>query len=304
MLERHELEVLLTLAEELHFGRTAERVGITSSRVSQTVKKLERMIGAPLFERTSRQVRLTAIGRRLADDLAPLAAGMDDAVRRAIDAGRGITGEIRVGFLSAIAGQLLLKAIAEFSRRHPDCEVHIHEAQGHDAVTRLRDGDIDVLFTDLLIASEPDVVAGPVLLSERRMLAVAAGHPLAGQRQVSVEALADQPVIGVPADMPEAFQRDRNPTSTPSGLPVRRGPRAASFSETLTLVAAGRGVFQVGENVARLYPRPDIAYLPFSDALPIRWGPMWLNTNATQRVREFVQAARTACGADTTAVAT
>ncbi|WP_067966361.1 LysR family transcriptional regulator [Nocardiopsis trehalosi] len=294
MLERHELEVLLTLAEELHFGRTAERVGVTSSRVSQTVKKLERMIGAPLFERTSRQVRMTAIGRRLAEDLAPLAAGMNDAVRRAIDAGRGITGELRVGFLSAVAGQLLLKAVAEFSRRNPDCEVHIHEAQGHDAVTRLRAGDIDVLITDILIADQPDVVAGPVLLSESRLLAVAAGDPLAGQRRVSVEALADHPVIGVPADMPKAFQQDRNPPSTPSGVPVPRGPRAASFSETITLVAAGRGVFPVGENVARLYPRPDIAYLPFTDAPPIRWGPMWLSTNTTRRVREFVHAAEAA----------
>ncbi|MFG2077178.1 LysR family transcriptional regulator [Nonomuraea maritima] len=286
--------MLLTLAEELHFGRTAERVGVTSSRVSQTVKKLERMIGAPLFERTSRQVRLTAIGRRLADDLAPLAAAMNDAVGRAIDAGRGVTGELRVGFLSAAAGQLLLTAVARFSRRHPDCEVHIHEVQGHDAVTRLLDGDIDVLFTDLLIAAQPDVVAGPVLLSEPRMLAVAAGHPLARERQVSVEALADHPVIGVPADMPEAFQRDRNPAATPSGAPIPRGPRAASFSETLTLVAAGRGVFPVGENVVRLYPRPDITYLPFCDAPPIHWGPMWLRTNTTRRVREFVQAAQAA----------
>lgn len=291
MLERHELEVLLTLAEELHFGRTAERVGITSSRVSQTVKKLERMIGAPLFERTSRQVRLTAIGRQLADDLAPLAAEMNDAVRRAIHAGRGITGELRVGFLSAIAGQLLLKAVAQFSQRHPDCEVHIHETQGHDAVTRLRDGSIDVLITDILIATQPDVVAGPILLSESRMLAVAATNPLAGQQEISVEALADHPVIGVPAAMPEAFQQDRNPPFTPSGVPIPHGPRAASFSETLTLVAAGRGVFPVGENVARLYPRPDITYLPFTDAPPIRWGPMWLSTNTTQRVREFVQAA-------------
>ncbi|MBE1604428.1 LysR family transcriptional regulator [Actinopolymorpha pittospori] len=291
MLERHEVEVFLTLAQELHFGRTAERVGVTTGRVSQTVKKLERMIDAPLFERTSRQVRLTAIGRQLADDLAPLVAGMNDAVRRAIDAGRGITGDLRVGFLSAIAGQLLLKAVALFGQRHPDCEVHIHETQGYDAIARLRGGDVDVLITDLLIASQPDVVAGPVLLSEPRMLAVAAGHPLAGENAVSAEELADHPVVLVPAGMPDAFKLDRNPTHTPAGAPVTHGPRAASFTETLTLVAAGRGVFPVGANVARLYPRPDIAYLPFTDAEPIRWGPMWLKTNTTHRVREFAQAA-------------
>jgi hypothetical protein len=115
---------------------------------------------------------------------------------------------------------------------------------------------------------------------------------------VSVEEMAEHPVILVPADMPDAFQLDRNPTHTPSGAPVPRGPRTAGFTETLILVVADRGVFPVGDNVARLYPRPDIAYLPFTDAPPLRWGPMWLTTNTINRVREFVQAARDACHTD------
>ncbi|WP_405608055.1 LysR family transcriptional regulator [Streptomyces sp. NBC_01511] len=298
MLEKHEVEVFLALSGELHFGRTAEQLGITTGRVSQTVKKLERMIGAPLFERTSRRVDLTPIGRRLADDLEPLVAGMNDAVRRAVDAGRGITGDLHVGFLSSVAGQLLLRSIALFGERYPDCEVHIHEAQGHDAVTRLRGGEIDVLITDVLIASQPDVAAGPVLLSEPRLLAVASTHPLAGHPSVSQEELAHHPVILVPSDMPDAFRDDRNPAQTPSGATIPRGPRAASFTETLTLVAAQRGVFPVGENVARLYPRSDIAYLPFSDAPPVRWAPMWLRSNTTHRVQEFVRAAHDACITD------
>ncbi|MEV4567688.1 LysR family transcriptional regulator [Nonomuraea sp. NPDC049419] len=291
MLERHEVEVFLTLTEELHFGRTGERLRISTGSVSQTIKKLERMIGAPLFERTSRKVRLTAIGRRLADDLAPLAAGMQQAVQRAIDAGRGVTGDLHVGFLSAIAGQLLLKAVAAFSARHPDCEVHFRETQVHDALTRLLSGNIDILITDLLFATHPDLVAGPVLLSEPRMLAVAAGHPLARHDTLSLEALADQLVIRMPADTPEAFQDARTPAHTPAGKPVPQGPRADSFAETLTLVAAGRGVFPVGEHVVRFYPRPDIAYVPLHDAPPIQWGAMWLKSNATQRVRAFAQAA-------------
>lgn len=295
MLERYEVQVFLMLAETLHFGRTAERLGITTGRVSQTIKKLERLVGALLFERTSRQVHLTPIGRQLADDLTPLVAGMDGAVRRAIDAGRGITGDLHVGFLSAIAGQLLLKAVGLFATRHPDCEVHIRETQGHDAVSRLRSGDIDVLFTDLLIASPPDLVAGPVLLAEARLLAVPTDHALASCASVSEEVLADHPVIQVPLGMPEEFQADRNPGQTPGGKPVSRGPRAASFTETLTLVAAGRGVFPVGENVVRFYPRPDITYIPLQDAPLIRWGPMWLTTNTTGRVRSFVEAARDAC---------
>ena len=129
MLERYEVETFLTLAEELHFGRTAERLRVTTGRVSHVVKKLERRIGAPLFARTSRVVRLTPIGRQLADDLAPLVAGMDEAVRRAVDAGRGVTGTLRVAFLGEWTAPVLLRAVALFSERHPDCEVEVHEAQ-------------------------------------------------------------------------------------------------------------------------------------------------------------------------------
>ncbi|MBQ1012172.1 LysR family transcriptional regulator, partial [Micromonospora sp. M51] len=88
MLERYEVETFLTLAKELHFGRTAERLTVSTGRVSHIVKKLERRIGAPLFARTSRVVQLTPIGRQLAEELAPLVAGMDEAVRRATDAAR------------------------------------------------------------------------------------------------------------------------------------------------------------------------------------------------------------------------
>ena len=68
-MELRDIEIFLTLAEELHFGRTAERLHVTPARVSQAIKKQERTIGATLFERTSRVVRLTPIGEQLRDDL-------------------------------------------------------------------------------------------------------------------------------------------------------------------------------------------------------------------------------------------
>ncbi|MGN9803179.1 LysR family transcriptional regulator [Micromonospora sp. L32] len=288
MLERHEVETFLTLAEELHFGRTAERLRVTTGRISHVVKKLERRIGAPLFERTSRVVRLTPIGHRLADDLRPLVAGMEDAVRRAVEAGRGVTGELRVAFLGEWTAPVLLRAVNLFRERHPDCEVHVHEAQLANSRSSLVDGSIDVL-----IAAYPfdGMANGPALLSEGRVLAVATGHPLAGAESVSLEVLADHPVVQYPAVTSAEFKRDRTPDRTPSGRPVPRGPVGNTFSEMLSLVAMGRGVLPVGEHTRRYYPRPDVAYVPIHDAPPIRRGPVWLETNTTERVREFVRAA-------------
>ncbi|MFD7815042.1 LysR family transcriptional regulator [Streptomyces sp. NPDC059785] len=283
-----EIETFLTLAEELHFGRTAERLRVTTGRVSQVIRKLERRIGGPLFERTSRTVRLTAIGQRLADDLAPLVAGIEEALRRAADASRGVTGELRVAFLGEWTAPPLLKAVALFGERHPDCRVDVREVQLSNSRTSLLDGSVDVL-----VASYPfdGMACGPVLLRETRVLAVAAGHPLAGEESVSVEVLADHPVVQYPEVTSAAFKQDRTPDRTPSGRPVPKGPSGRSFSEMLTLVAMGRGVLPVGEHSRRYYPRPDISYVPLYDAPPIERGPVWREGNTTERVREFVRAA-------------
>lgn len=288
VLNHPEIETFLVLAEELHFGRTAERLRVTTGRVSQLTKKLERRVGAPLFERTSRVVRLTAIGRQLADDLRPLVAEMDQAVRRAIAAGRGISGQLRVAFLGEWTAPVLLRAVSLFNRRHPDCEVVVTEVQLSNSRASLLDGSVD-----LLIASFPfdGMANGPALLHERRMLAVAADHPLAGQASVSLEVLADHPVVQYPAVTSAAFKRDRTPERTPAGRPVPKGPSGNTFSELLTLVALGKGVLPVGEHTQRYYPRPDLAYVPIHDAPPIERGLVWLETNTTARIREFVRAA-------------
>ncbi|MER5974752.1 LysR family transcriptional regulator [Streptomyces sp. NPDC002055] len=294
MLERVEAEAFLTLAEELHFGRTAERLCVTTGRVSQVIKRLERRVGALLFERTSRTVRLTAIGRQLADDLAPLVAGIDEALRRAADAGRGVTGELRVAFLGEGAAPLLRKAAALFGERHPDCRVDIREVQLTTSRASLLDGSVDVL-----IASYPfdGMACGPALLTERRVLAVAAGHPLAAEESVSLDVLADHPVVQYPEAASAAFKRDRTPDRTPSGRLVPKGPTGGSFSEMLTLVALGRGVLPVGEHARHYYPRPDVAYVLLHDAPPIERGLVWPAGNTTERIRAFVRAASDTAGA-------
>ncbi|MFE4357567.1 LysR family transcriptional regulator [Kitasatospora sp. NPDC056800] len=288
MLERLEIEVVLALAEEQHFGRTAERLHLTTGRVSQVVRKLERRIGAQLFDRTSRSVRLTAVGRQLAEDLVPVAAATEAALRRAEDAARGVTGELRVAFLGEWTAPVLLKAAALFGERYPDCRVDVREVQLSNSRSSLEDGSVDVL-----IASYPfdGMARGPVLLTERRVLAVAAGHPLAAERSVSVEVLADHPVVQYPAVTSAGFKRDRTPDRTPSGRPVPKGPSGGTFSELLSLVAMGRGVLPVGEHSRHYYPRPDVAYVPIHDAPPIERGPVWLESNTTARVRAFVRAA-------------
>ncbi|MEV5603539.1 LysR family transcriptional regulator [Streptomyces sp. NPDC052299] len=285
--ERHEIEAFLTLAEELHFGRTAERLLVSRSHVTQTIQKLERRIGAQLFERTSRRVTLTAIGRRLRADVAPGWERIQAGVGRAIASAKGVTGVLRVGFAGAAAGQAAADAVAAFHALHPDCQVKLHELQMNDFLERLRADAVDVAIGCFPVR-EPDLASGPVLFTEARMLAVSSGHPFAGRTSVSLEDLARDRLLQPPVSLPGYWRSDHAPVATPSGRPVPAGPATETVQEALAMVGAGAGMLVVGAQATRYYARPGVVYLPIRDAPPFEWGPVW--RTETARVRAFTAA--------------
>ncbi|WP_344862064.1 LysR family transcriptional regulator, partial [Planomonospora alba] len=127
-MELRDIEIFLTLAEELHFGRTAERLHVTPARVSQAVKKQERRIGAALFERSNRAVALTPIGRQLFEDLRPMYRGLHESLERAMRAAGGKTEVLRLGMLSSNV-QDFRPLLDGFHARHPACEAQNRLAQ-------------------------------------------------------------------------------------------------------------------------------------------------------------------------------
>lgn len=290
MMERHELEAFLTLAEELHFGRTAERLHVSTARISQTIAKLERRVGVSLFNRTSRRVELSLVGQQLYEEISPAWSQITAAFERAVDAGLGLTGLLRVAFSEPAAGQLLVGVTQAFRSRYPDCEVQIREAQLPEVLPWLRGGAADIALTCHPMQVE-DMVMGPVLVREARMLAVPAGHPFARRTTVSVEDLARVTVLQLPETLPDSVRDHLAPRRTPGGKPLALGPTAMTFNEMLTLVGAGEGVCAVGAHARRYFARPDIAYVPFADAAPMTWGLVWPATGATARVRAFSEAA-------------
>ncbi|MEU9042883.1 MULTISPECIES: LysR substrate-binding domain-containing protein [unclassified Kitasatospora] len=284
MIERYEVESFLTLAEELHFGRTAERLRVSTARVSQTIRKLERRVGAALFERTSRRVELTPLGRRLADDLGPAWAAVGAALQGAVDAGRGLSGSLRVAYVGAAAGQLLIGVAELFRERAPDCEVHLREARMTETIRWLRGGDVDLCLGPFPV-HEPGIGCGPVLVREARMLAVPVGHRFDRPGGVSVGDLAQEPVVRL---LPDAVAV---PPQRPDRAPAAPGPVAETVQEALMFVGAGQGVLPVGAHARRYYPRPDVAYVPLDGAPPLEWGLIWPDGHATARVRAFAEAA-------------
>jgi DNA-binding transcriptional LysR family regulator len=275
MLERHEIEAFVTLAEELHFGRTAERLHVSTARVSQAIKRMELRVGVPLFERTSRRVELTDAGRALLDEVGPAWQRITAAVERAGAA------PLEVAFVGAAGGQLLAGAAGLL-----DAEVRIREAQLGDVLPWLRDRTVDIVLSVLPVQAR-GLVSGPVLVSEPRMLAVPAGHALARRDAVSVADLRRVELLRLPETVPRSLRAEL----IPDGQPLAAGPPAATLNELLMLVGAGAGVFPVGAQTRRYYARPDVSYVAFSDAPPLRWGLVWRTDRADARVRAFARAA-------------
>jgi DNA-binding transcriptional LysR family regulator len=287
--ELRDIEIFLTLAEELHFGRTAERLHVTPARVSQAIKKQERVIGAELFERTSRVVRLTPIGEQLRGELEVGYRQIHQAIGGAAATVRGISGTVRVGFSAPWCGDLIVRAAEVFRDRYPACSVQTVERMLTDRFGPLRSGELDLQLTELP-ADEPDIVNGPILFRERRGLQVPAGHPLAGRSSVTLEDYGDCEVIAI-GNVPEYFLDFHAPRRTPTGRPIRRTSRAAfSFQEVQSLIAAGRGVQPISARAAAYHGRPDTAIVPFDDAPPVEYGLTWLAAADTTKIQAFVRA--------------
>ncbi|MFJ5551824.1 LysR family transcriptional regulator [Streptomyces sp. NPDC093225] len=291
MLERHEMDGFLVLAEELHFGRAAERLMVSRAHVSQTIKKLERRIGGPLFVRTSRRVALTPLGEQLRADLAPHHLGIAEAVRRAVATAQGTTGTLRIGFVGALWGQLLVLAADSFRAMHPDCEVRLQEYSFGVAQEPVRSGELDLMNASFPVL-ETDLVTGPPVVREPRVLAISADHPLAARSTLTLADLAGVTMIQTPT-MPTYWSRSR--TLREGGPddgepePPRVGAQASSLQEGLALIAAGKGAYPVGAQVVRFYQRPDLAYVPITDAPPLDWGLVWKRGHETPLLREFTR---------------
>ncbi|MFF8289526.1 LysR family transcriptional regulator [Streptomyces sp. NPDC016309] len=271
-MELRDIEIFLVLAEELHFGRSAERLLVSQARVSQAIRKQERRIGAALFERTSRTVRLTSVGRQLRDDLQPVYAGLHESLERARLAARGVTGRIRVGMLpfNIVDMHHYWKT---FRSRYPQWELEIRQLPYVDPFGRLRDDDMDVLVTWLPV-EEPDLTVGPVLCENSRILAVAADHELAQRTSVRLEMFADFQHAVAPV-MPDYWEDSYLPFHTFQGRPIERGRPVTNAEELINQVGMGEIIHCFPSHVTRHWGMPNVRWIPVTDLSALSYALVW-----------------------------
>ena len=236
--ELRELRVFLALADELHFGRTAERLQISQPGVSAAIRSLEGHLGVRLFDRTSRRVTLTPAGQELRCTIGPILGELQDALARASDLAVGLGGELCIGITSTTHGPPLSRLLAAFRSQHPECQVILHEVDSGDPYAALRRGEADVLVNWFAV-DEPDLTAGPVIALHDRVLVVARGHHLAARTSVLLEDLGDEQVTLLPPTFPPAL-------CDAILLAQLRRRRAASLASSLLISAEESGKVSLG----------------------------------------------------------
>ena len=280
-LEVRQLRYFVAVAEELHFGRAAGRLGMAQPPLSRAIRDLERQLGVVLLERTTRQVRLTAAGEVLLRDARTALEAVTAAARRARQAGSP-SPRLRVALKADVDGGLLPQILDAYCADNAALPPELVLGGFGEQPQALREGRADVglllcPFDDRGLDSEP-------LLTEPLLAALAAADPLAARTRLCLADLAGRRLPGG-----SAASHGR-----PAG-PRRAGqaPPASNLSEIFSLVETGSVVFFAPASVARRYPRPGIAYRPVSDLPDSTLAVAWPQDARSPAVAAFVRAACT-----------
>jgi len=280
-LEVRQLRYFVAVAEELHFGRAAGRLGMAQPPLSRAIRDLERQLGVALLERTTRRVSLTAAGEVLLRDARIALEAVTAAARRARQAGSP-SPRLRVALKADVDGGLLPQILDAYCADDAALPPELVLGGFGEQPQALRDGlaDVGLLlcpFDDRGLDSEP-------LLTEPLLVALAAADPLAARTRLCLPDLAGR----------------RLPGGSPASQGPPAGPRradtprpASNLAEIFSLVETGSVVFFAPASVARRYPRSGIAYRPVSDLPDSTLAVAWLQDARSPAVAAFVRAACT-----------
>ena len=271
-LEVRQLRYFVAVAEELHFGRAAERLGIAQPALSRAIRDVERQLGVQLFERTTRQVALTRAGEVLLRDGRVALDSVAAAGRRAQHAGR-FEPELRLALKADYDAGLLPQILARYEEEDAAVPVSVQMGRRGEQLPSLRDGRADVALVPGPL-EDRDIDFEP-LVTEPRLVALAAADPLAARETLC---LADLTGLPQPDDL--------------------QPPRQLDLAQIFSLVELGRLVWFPPVSVARRHARPGIAYRTVTDLTPTTLTVAWPREARSPAVAAFVRAAIAVATAD------
>ena len=257
------LEYLVALADHRHFGRAADSVFVTQPTLSAQIKKLEGELGVELVERHSRGVLLTDIGERVVARARMLLAEADNIRQLARLAENPEAGSLRLGAFPTLGPYLLPHVVPELRRQFPLLELLLVEEKSDVLLGQLRAGKLDAAL--LAMPNPSGGLHEEPLFDEDFLLAVPAGHTLAGERDVATSALADETVLLL--DEGHCLRDQALSVCQLAGAHERIGFRATSLETLRQMVASGTGVTLL-PRLAVSAPVPDSPDIALVDLAP------------------------------------
>lgn len=250
MVDLRQLRYFQVVSDELHFGRAAHRLNISQPPLSVQIRRLERELGAELFQRSTRRVTLTEAGRALTERIGPILAEVDALHDLVDEAALGHRGSIDVGFVSSANLTVFPPALRLFRERYERVQLNLHELATAQQIEALHKDEIDV---GLVRAAAPAVgLRITPVLEERLVAVIPEGHPLAQYDIAPVELLADEPMVLVPHRLMPSFYESVLTALRTVGARPRVVQQGIHQETIIGLVAAGIGLSLLPESVTRL----------------------------------------------------
>lgn len=290
MIDLRRLRYFIVVAEELHFGKAAQRLHLAQPPLTRHISALEGELGLRLFDRSTRSVKLTAEGELFL----PHARDVLDAVHRAEIASQraalGKEGKVALGYTSSVPlcdafGTL----IRNFARSFPDIELSLVEASSAQQGRSIKEGLLDIGIGWKNSFEDYEGCRVKTIAAEPLVVAVSQERALASEASLAVEQLADETFVLFPPGYGSTLDRKAFDLCATAGFTPRRGPSASQMTTMIALVAAGRGVAIVPEAVSTLR-KPGVAYVPLTDeSALIELVLMWREAGLSLATRSFVE---------------
>ncbi|MEM8811223.1 MAG: LysR family transcriptional regulator [Pseudomonadota bacterium] len=249
-MELKALRLFVALADELHFGRAAKRVGVTQSVLSLQIKRLEDLVGAELFQRSTRQVRLTDVGIELRNQADGALRRVDEAIAAARARASGQGRAIRMGLTSAVLVSSIMDSIAAFRLSKPETHIVMREMGTVDQEMAIANGDLDIGILHPPL-EHTTLTIRPIL--QERLVAAFNPHFFEIEKSPMWEALISHPIVFYQRRRAPRFYADLLRSADNAGGAPSIVAEAASFFAAAAMAQAGLGIAFLPQSIAALH---------------------------------------------------
>lgn len=296
-MELRHLRYFVAVAEELHFGRAAERLGMAQPPLSQQIKALERETGVMLLHRTKRRVELTAAGEIFLQESRQILARADQAVLAARRAARGETGKLVVGFVSSAVYGKVTSIFRLMQVEYPDVSLLLQDLSSVEQVEAMKACRLDVGLVRPPVEADESLITR-VIWREPLVVVLPRGHRLVGRQKIAISELAEEPFLLVNAP---GFLDHLTRICALAGFSPRIVQQARSTPTIVNLIAGGMGISIVPASLRTLH-RQGVAYRSLEPPAPtIELALMWRKNDLSPALRSFLQIAWRVAGIDSPA---